>query len=181
MSQTQEHKTVVGVFRKRSSADACYNALLDHGFSLADVNVMMSDKTRASDYAWHEDQHKGTKAGTLGTEGMGVGGAIGTAVGATIAAIAAVGTSLVIPGLNLIIAGPLLAALAGGGAGALTGGIIGGLIGLGIPEQDAKVYNKALEEGGVVMIVAVRDSAHAKEAEDIMTQNYGEQVCRTTT
>ena len=178
MDKTHEHKTVVGVFRKRASADSCYNALLDHGFSMADVNVMMSDKTRAAEYAWNEHEHKGTKAGSLGTEGMGVGGATGLALGATIAAIAAIGTSLVIPGLNLIVAGPLLAALAGGGAGALTGGILGGLIGLGIPEQDAKVYNKALEEGGVVMIVTVRDSEHAKEAERIMTDNYGEQVCR---
>ena len=117
MQKTHEHKSVVGVFRKRDSADGCYNALLDQGFALADVNVMMSDKTRASHYAWNEEEHnKGTKAGSMGTEGMGVGGATGLAVGATIAAIAAIGTSLVIPGLNLIVAGPLMAALAGGGA-----------------------------------------------------------------
>lgn len=178
MSQTNDRKSVVGVFRKRESADGCYNALLDQGFSLADVNVMMSDKTRASQYAWNEEEQRGTKAGTLGTEGMGVGGATGLAIGATVAAIAAIGTSLVIPGLNLIVAGPLVAALAGGGAGALTGGILGGLIGLGIPEQNAQVYNKALEEGGVVMLVAVRDSAQAKAVEDTMTRHNGEQVCR---
>ena len=71
---------------------------------------------------------------------------MGTAVGATLAAIAAVGTVLIIPGLNLIVAGPIVAALAGGGVGAVAGGLVGGLVGLGIPERDAVVYNRSLQE-----------------------------------
>ena len=50
------------------------------------------------------------------------------------------GTSLVIPGLGLIIAGPLAAGLAGAGAGGITGGLIGALVGSGIPEDRAKIY-----------------------------------------
>ena len=41
------------------------------------------------------------------------------------AAVAAAGTSLAIPGLGVVIAGPLAAALAGAGAGAATGGLLG--------------------------------------------------------
>jgi hypothetical protein len=39
---------------------------------------------------------------------------VGTVVGASAAAIAAIGTSIVIPGLGWVVAGPLVAALAGG-------------------------------------------------------------------
>ena len=44
-------------------------------------------------------------------DGLGIGSAIGGTVGAVLAAIAAVGTSIVIPGLGLFVAGPIAAAL----------------------------------------------------------------------
>jgi len=73
---------------------------------------------------------------------------VGGAVGATLAAILAVGTSIVIPPLGaLVIAGPIAAALAGAGAGGATGGIIGALIGAGIPEHRARVYETGLQTG----------------------------------
>ncbi len=63
-------------------------------------------------------QYADSELGNKAAEGAGVGGAIGGTVGAIAAAIAAIGTSLVLPGLGLVIAGPIAAALAGAGAGA---------------------------------------------------------------
>lgn len=116
-------------------------------------------------------------AGSQATEGMGVGGAIGTAVGATLAAVAAIGTSLAIPGLGLIVAGPIAAALAGGGAGAVTGGLLGWLIGLGITESNAQAYEEALREGGVVLGVHPRTSDDATEIKKYFEKHQGENVC----
>lgn len=76
-----------------------------------------------------------TELTSKAAEGAGVGGAIGAAVGALLAAVATVGTSIAIPGLGLVIAGPLASALAGAGAGAAAGGLLGALVGLGIPEE----------------------------------------------
>lgn len=199
-----DYKSVVGVFRNRASADAFFSDLLARGYSRNEVNVMMSDQTRARDYAWKEtelvetpggtvvarttphetlaspnvapERKGGTTAGSQAAEGVALGGSLGTAVGATIAAIAAIGTSLVIPGLNIIVAGPIVAALAGGGAGAVTGGLVGGLVGMGIAEQDAQVYNRALAEGGVVLSVHARDSKEASAVKDLMMKHSGEQV-----
>jgi len=188
MSTKQIRKNVIGVFHNRLAADSCFNDLLRQGYLSSDINIMMTDRTRSQDYAWGPDvealamqsgRSMGTEAGTMAAQGVGVGGSIGTAVGATLAAIAAVGTSLVIPGLNLIVAGPIMAALAGGGAGAITGGLVGGLVGLGIPEQNASVYNKALQEGGVVMSV-VADSTNVREIENLMLNHSGEEVACTT-
>src|SRR5262249_28818533 len=119
------------------------------------------------------------EAGTLATEGMGVGGAIGTAVGATLAAIVAVGTSLVIPGLNLVIAGPIAAALAGAGAGAVTAGLIGLLAGAGFTEDNAEAYQAALREGGIVLGVTPHNSKDAAEIEKELKNLGGEDAIRT--
>ena len=77
----------------------------------------------------------------------------------------AVGASIVVPGVGLVIAGPIAAALAGAGAGAATGGIIGALVGAGIPEDRAMVYERGLKEGGVVVGARARDDAQAAALE----------------
>ena len=85
---------------------------------------------------------------TKALKGAGTGAAIGGTAGAVLAAITAVGTSLVIPGLGLVIAGPLVAAFAGAGAGGTAGGLIGALVGHGIPEDRAKKYQSRLDVQG---------------------------------
>jgi hypothetical protein len=155
-------KMILGVFRDHAAAQNCVDALYAHGYTMNDINVLMSEHTRVTHFGKPEE-HEEARSDNMSLEGAGVGGAIGTAVGASLAAIAAIGTSLVIPGLNLIVAGPIAAALAGGGAGAVTGGLIGALAGLGISAENAEVYHKALREGGTVVGVTLHDQ---KENQD---------------
>jgi len=137
------------------------------------VNLLMSDDTRKK-YFTDGDTELGTKA----WEDAGKGAAIGGGVGATLAAIAAIGTTLALPGLGLLIAGPIAAALAGGGAGALTGGLIGALVGAGIPEERAKVYDKGIREGGIVMGVNPRNDDDATYLENEWRANRAEELYR---
>jgi hypothetical protein len=60
-----------------------------------------------------------TELGNKALKGAGTGAAVGDAVGATLAAIAAIGTTLALPGLGLLVAGPIAAAFAGAGQAAL--------------------------------------------------------------
>lgn len=166
--------SVFGVFKSKRAAEGCFDALIAAGHAPSEINVMMSDKTRARDFS--AEAAKGAKAGSHAADGVGVGGAVGTVVGASLAAIAAVGTSLALPGLGIIIAGPIAAALAGAGAGAVTGGAIGGLIGLGITEQNAQRYNEALANGGVVLSVKTGESEDAAEVQRVMVAHGGEEV-----
>jgi hypothetical protein len=76
----------------------------------------------------------------------------------------------------LVIAGPVVAALMGGGAGAVAGGVIGGLIGLGIPESNARAYEKALKEGGIVIGVTPRNTKSASAIKDKFRDLHGESV-----
>lgn len=177
MATTNKNPMVTAVFRDRIKAQKTYDWLLDHGYTSSELNVLMSDKTRATHFRAEEGEEEPMKAGNQAVEGMAVGGAIGTAVGASIAAIMAIGTSLAIPGLGLVIAGPLAAALAGGGAGAVAGGILGGLVGLGFTESNAKAYEQALKEGGVVIGVVPHSSEDSDRVKSYFESQGGENIC----
>ena len=114
----KEGGTTSGMFRDRASAERAYQALHERGYHKDDVHLMMSDDTRKEHFG---DDTVHTELGDKAMEGAGVGSAIGGTAGAIIGAIAAIGTSVALPGLGLIVAGPLAAALAGAGAGGRTG------------------------------------------------------------
>jgi len=171
----KKEKMVTAVFRDRVDSQNTYEWLRNRGYTPQEINVMMSESTRAY-YLSSEEKEGKRHAGSEMTAGVGVGGAIGTAVGATLGAVLAIGTSLVIPGF-MVIAGPLAAAFAGGGAGAVTGGVIGGLVGLGIPEPNARAYQEALRDGGVVIGVVPHSSEDLSEIKTSFEDHHGENIC----
>ena len=156
---------VTGMYDSPEAAGRAYQGLTtSHGYRPEDINVVMTDETRKKYYG---DVKPGTElsGGTKAAEGFGKGSAIGSGVGAALAAIFAVGTSVVIPGLGLVVAGPIAAALAGAGAGGVTGGLIGALVGAGIPEERAAKYDEGLRRGGILIGTRARDEQHAAALE----------------
>jgi hypothetical protein len=151
-------KLVTGIFKSQASADQAIEDLERAGFSTSDLSVLMSQETSGREFAIERT----TKA----AEGAATGATVGGVIGAVVGGLVAVGT-LAIPGLSLVAAGPLVAALSGLGAGAATGGITGALIGLGVPEHEAKFYNDEIGRGGI--LVGVYAHADVKErAKDIL-------------
>ncbi len=174
-ASTGSSKMVTGLFRDRESAESAYRSLSDRGYGKDDVNLLMSDETRKKHFANAPETELGSKA----LEGAGVGSAIGGTVGAVLAAIAAIGTSVALPGIGLIVAGPIVAALAGAGAGGLTGGLVGALVGSGIPEERAKLYDEGIRGGGIMMGVNSRSDDDATYFENEWKTKYrGEHVYR---
>jgi hypothetical protein len=166
-----ERRIVTSTFRDRESAERGYNAIAARGYKSDDIHVIMTDDTRKRLFKDVKDG-KDTKLGNKALEGAGVGGAIGGAAGATAVGIAAAATSLAIPGLGLVIAGPLAGALAGGAAGATAGGLIGTLVGAGIPEKHAKAYETDLKNGGIVVGVEPRNDDDARYFETEWQREY---------
>jgi hypothetical protein len=77
--------------------------------------------------------------------------------------------SLAIPGMGpFIAAGPILTAMSGSALGAAMGGMTGALVGLGMPEYEAKMYERKIKEGLILI------SAHTEDAE----KEKREQACR---
>ncbi|HEX6126974.1 MAG TPA: hypothetical protein VFZ23_16495 [Pyrinomonadaceae bacterium] len=169
-----EKLMVIGLFKNRDDAECAYAMLAQHGYGNDETDVMMSSETRDRYYSASSKDE--TASGTQALEGTGVGGAVGGAVGATIGMIAAIGTSIALPGLGLVIAGPLAAALVGAGAGGLTGGLIGALIGSGIPEDRAAAYESGIQSGGIVLRTHPRTSEEASLIESNWRECGGEYV-----
>lgn len=175
-SATTTTHWVTGLFHDRASAERAVDAILKAGHRPEDVSMVMSDSARAKhfgttttttttstkpavpDASLNDPERKGRLA-----EGVGVGGLVGGSVGAVVAGIAAVGTSLLLPGLGLVVAGPIAAALAGAGAGGATGSLIGGLANAGVSETHAKHYEGGLKKGGILVAVDAKDAAKAEE------------------
>jgi hypothetical protein len=176
MAGKQQKKMVTAVFRNRNDSEQAFDYLYHLGYTDRDVNVLMSDRTRNTLYPDREKEAQHT-AGTKAAEGTAIGGAIGTAVGATLAALLTIGTTVALPGLGLVVAGPLAAAFAGGGAGAVSGGIIGALTGAGFTKQNAEAYAEALREGGIVLGVVPKNREHARAIEERFNELRGENVC----
>jgi len=121
-----------------------------------DVSVMMTDQTR--DFygdAWSKDimDRDNVERHSKAPEGATTGGLTGGLLGALIGGLSMVG-SVLIPGAGLLVAGPLVGALAGGAIGTATGGLVGALIGAGIPEHEAKFYEKSLKDQGNTLVIA---------------------------
>jgi hypothetical protein len=144
---------VTGAFRNRDDADKAYDDLISRGYEAGEITVLMSDETKETHFQPADHQ---SNLGNKSLEKAGVGSAIGGTAGAIIGAVAAIGTIVVLPGLGLVVAGPLLAALTGAGAGGLAGGIIGALVGSGIPREHAEHYENSIKQGGIIIGVSPR-------------------------
>lgn len=168
MADKDKAKLVTGLFKNKVAAEAAVDAILKRGYSRDDISVLMSDDTRSKHFALQSRTHA--------ADGLGIGAAAGGAVGAVLAAITAVGTTLFLPGLNLVIAGPIAAALAGLGAGGATGGLIGALIGAGIPEYRAKVYEAGIRGGGILIGVEARSDEDVDRLEELLNELGAENV-----
>jgi hypothetical protein len=159
---------VTGLFNNRLAAEAAVDAIMKRGYTRDDISVMMSDATQSKEFALQTRSHA--------ADGAGIGGAVGGVVGAVLAAIVAVGSTILLPGINLVIAGPIAAALAGAGAGGATGGVIGALIGAGIPEYRAKVYEAGLKGGGILLGVEAKSDEEIDKLEELLEAIGGEHV-----
>ena len=173
VSRQKRNRMLTALFRNRDTAESAYSSLNSRGYTRDDISLLMSDETRQKYFPTEEPQ---TEMGSRALEGLGIGSAVGGTVGAIIAAIAAIGTNVVLPGLGLTIVGPLAAAFAGAGAGGLTGGLVGAFVGAGIPEERATVYEFGLRDGGILLGVNPRTDEDAEYLENELRQNRGEHV-----
>lgn len=174
-TNSKKGRVVTCMFDNRENAERAYTTIHDRGYTTSDTSVLMSDDVRDRHFAHQEVK---TELGNKALEGTGTGAAIGTTLGAAVGAIAAIGTNLILPGLGLVIAGPLAAGLAGAGAGAAAGSLIGALVGAGIPEERAKVYEDGVKKGNIVMSVKTRNDEDADYFENEWRRHHAIELHR---
>lgn len=145
---------IIGIFPTYQSARDAVEHLSHAGFSIDSISVLLADRPEAREYLMGPH---GKPAETA---------VIGSATGGVLAAIVA--TALALPGVGVLAAGPVVAALGGAGVGAVGGGALGALVGLGIPENEAAVRTEELERGSVIVGVETNQDARADVARGIL-------------
>ena len=152
-------KTITAVFDTRDESEAALRKLEQAGFTKDHVAILVSEETRGS-YLVTDESHK-IKTGAE------AGAAIGGLAGALYLGLATAGLFLV-PGLNVVVTGAVIGGLVGLGTGAVTGGLIGALVGLGVPENEARLYEGAVRDGATLIAVETSDDASANKAKEIL-------------
>jgi hypothetical protein len=162
------HTAVYGIYSTRQDAEMAVDAMRAAGFRAGDISVLFPDNEGTKDIG-HE---KHTKAPEKATAGAAIAGIAGGAVGW----LAGIG-ALAIPGIGpFIAAGPIMAALAGLGAGSVVGGLTGALIGAGIPEYEAKRYEGRIRNGGILLSVHCDDDLMISRAKELLKHTGAQDI-----
>ncbi len=165
---TGKNTSVFALFSSEAETENAVSRLREAGFRNTDISILMQRNLGSKDFG-HEKQ-------TKSPEGVATGGTAGAIIGGTIGWLAGIG-ALAIPGVGpLIASGPIMAALAGLGAGAALGGVTGGLVGSGIPEYEAKRFEGLVREGKVLLSVHCDDSGWISKAKDILKDSGGHDI-----
>ena len=147
-----DKKTAVfGIYSTRNGAEQAADALVSAGFSAGPISPCFVATENLG------TREIGTEKATKAPEGATAGASTGVVLGGALGLLAGIG-ALAIPGVGpLIAAGPIMATLAGMGAGGTIGGLTGALVGVGIPEFEAKRYEGIIEKGGILLSGALLD------------------------
>lgn len=164
--------TTIGVFDSRDHAEMAISELRTLGIADTDISYIYS--VTDGEETVLED---GNKAGSGAVTGATTGAVLGAIAGMAVAAG-------ILPGFGaLFVAGPLATALGLTGAAATTaagamtglaaGGLIGGLAGLGVPDEEARVYEERVKRGGVLVTAK---SLNPKAVKDIFEKHGAAEI-----
>lgn len=146
---TDANTYITEIFLSSAAAEKAYMYAIQCGYSEKDINIIMSEDSKHRYY----DSILTDSNNTL--EDVAKGGTVGGTVGGTIGALIALGTSVLIPGLGFIIAGPL--------AGAVAGTLMGTVLALGVSEKNAQEYEEEIKAGAIILSVPEKNACDIKE------------------
>jgi hypothetical protein len=158
-----------GLYKSPADAANAVRFLEARGIPSADINMVASDDFNRDGFI--------VEPHSKAPEGFAIGAAGGGAVGALVAGLTAVGAIATGgAGLGLVVAGPVVAAIVGGGAGATAGSIVGGMLGAAIPEHDIEYYEQALKSGSVLIGVKTENRESKKVVKQALEAAGAEKV-----
>lgn len=158
-----ERRMITGLFSDGPSAERAYQACVERGYQVGEVNVVMSEDTRQA--LFRDDSGTTVLLARRKAEGGELGGPSGGRAEILVTIFAAVGAALALPALGFVAAGPVAAALASAGAAGLVAGLVGALGDWGIPEERIRLYEAGIRDGGILMMVEARSDQDARQIE----------------
>jgi hypothetical protein len=163
--------SVLGIFSDREGVERSTDVLVHAGFAPSSISILLPESLGGNSLT--------TEKATKAPEGVAAGATSGAVLGGALGLLVGIG-ALAIPGLGpFIAAGPIMATLAGVGVGGTLGGLTGALVGLGIPEYEAKTYERRLQKGGILISVHCDTSDEVTRAKDLLKGTGAEDISST--
>lgn len=161
--------TVIGVFAGSDGAEEGLVTLQDANFPRDDISLVFSHTDAAGEIPSQAASKQGSDATIPGASAGGVaGGVIAGLVGAGL---------LAIPGAGPFLAAGWLASAAGGvGVGAAAGGWLGTITRIGVPEDVAERYEKAMAQGEWLVMVLAEAGGREQKAMELLDEAGAESV-----
>lgn len=159
---------VTGLFNDRLTAERACQSVTERGYVLSEINFLMSNETRS--------QHLREQRAEEQTDGLSARDSTPRAsvreiAGEVAAAAVRFERTQMLPGLNLVIAGPLATASATAGGSPAKVGLLGTLGEWNIPEKRVMDYEAALKQGKILMAVKPRTVADANHFEQAWSKD----------
>ena len=144
---------VLGLFKNPKDAEKALQDLEENGFNPKEISIVMRDRKGSGKV---EDSLEDTFIG----EGVSTGAAIGSIAGLLVGIAA-----IIVPGLGgLFVAGPIAGifgvtataaatTLSGAIIGGLEGGLVAAFVQLGVPEEEARIYEKGISQGAILLAI----------------------------
>lgn len=158
IAASAKRHTLIGVFDTPDGAEGAYQACLDRGYEIGQVNVVLSDGTRRK-MLKSDDELKAALAARK-AEGGELGGPHGGRVGLLMTVVAAVGAAVAVPAIGFA-AGPLAVALTAAGTAGVAGGLITAFGDWGVPEERLRGYEADIGRGAILVSVEARSAEDA--------------------
>lgn len=155
-------KSVLGLVRNRAQADAAIAALLNTGFTKADVSTLQLGSPPSGELT--HGLPRPVYTGTYAVAGAAIGMFLGLLVGIGVLALPGVGAPFIV--------GTVVAAISAVFTGAAFGGILGSVVALGVAELHARQYEARIRAGAILMSVSVDDRSQRAHAKKVLA-GYG--------
>ncbi len=152
---------IVGIVETAPLANQAIAELLSAGLTKDDISLVMSDKTKEHFSAATKD------SGDRALADSAIGATTGGVLGAMLAGLTVM-AAIAIPGAQLLMFGPLVAMVTGGGAGAAVGGLIGALSAAGISAAEAAKYQDEIKAGKAVIVAHTKNDAQTQVARSVL-------------
>lgn len=154
---------LTGLFAGSDSAERAYQACVDRGYEIGQVNVVVSEGMRKK--LLSSDSEIKAELARRKAEGGELGGPMGGRVGILVTILAAVGAAVAVPTFGFG-AGPIAIALAAAGAACVAAVLIAVLGDWGIPAKRIRPYKSGIRKGGILLMVQPGSEADARKIEE---------------
>jgi hypothetical protein len=154
---------LTGLFSSGAAAERAYQACLDRGYKIGEVNVVVSEGTRQRLLSNADDIH--AELAERKAEGGELGGPTGGRIGILVTVFAAVGAAVAIPTVGFV-AGPVAVALAAAGAAGAAAGLISAFADWGVPADYLRQYEEGIRKGAILVVVEAKSAEDARQLAD---------------